>query len=681
MANAPSRIAQTSTEAKKLHKRNGSRLSDRQQRQLERAAELEERAARIREQDERRKAAKKKREERERREKEARQQWGIGLATQLVGFNHTQAQLKSGMEAFLGLKQRKQEEEKRKEMELRKQLEAIADEAEKEPWDDDEVDLPDLNAQAGDQFIDDDLDDDTLLEAHNLVMSDPVEVASDSLSHPQDLPTVSNIPQSGGQLAVNNKDDQYDIQSKSQAVKIDKVEQSSDDAFGPWPEFLNDLSESEIRDMPEPTTETEKMVAPKISPEFIRLHGPVNKAVENLLDKLPEPLVELLSQDISTSSTWDPLPSLLHKLNPAGLPPHRLRIKVGCVVVLLRDLNTSSQLSKSQHLRVLRVEKEWLECLVLDGQLKGTKSFLTRVAFPAKYRNEESFPFQRTQFPIRVCTDSAPSNVAREPLQSFKLPSMADQSSRSITIPKKPPAAASKPLSIVNANPRFKLPGLPASKARLSAPEKPPLSSTSSPLDGWDDFLDSGTQIARELYSDEHSSSDLASKSQIRPPASISDSLPPISTQDFDFSLEDLNDSFVIKSERSQPTKALSPHSKAPSKSPSPTPPQPMKEPPATKLTTALPRLPPSVGDRPGLKRKRPSSRSSFPPPPEKRKSTSHPKAASKATAAAAKSKYQTPSSGTPLESFSDFGLSTQDAASFFDDDEDLSFGSPPIAV
>jgi hypothetical protein len=82
--------------------------------------------------------------------------------------------------------------------------------------------------------------------------------------------------------------------------------------------------------------------------DFIRTHGPINRAIEALLDKLSEPLIELLSHDMSLkASKWDPPHGLLHKLNPIGVPPHRLRVKVGCVVSLLRDLNSSSQLSKS----------------------------------------------------------------------------------------------------------------------------------------------------------------------------------------------------------------------------------------------------------------------------------------------------------------------------------------------
>jgi hypothetical protein len=55
-----------------------------------------------------------------------------------------------------------------------------------------------------------------------------------------------------------------------------------------------------------------KPLVQKDTPDFIRTHWPINKAIEAVLDKLPEPLIELLSQDMSSKAPdWDP---------PHGLP-------------------------------------------------------------------------------------------------------------------------------------------------------------------------------------------------------------------------------------------------------------------------------------------------------------------------------------------------------------------------
>src|SRR5690242_1646994 len=337
----PKHIAQTSTEVKKAYKQNGPVISDRTHKQLQRGHDLEQRAAREREAEQRRKLAKEKRIEREKKEEQVRRQIGVGLATQLIGYSHTQAHLKKGMEAFLGINKKRQEgeqrrkaEEKQREEDLARKLELIAQDIEKEPFDEDDdiddamLDLPIPKVQDEGGWADDELDDDTLLEVHDLVMSDPVEEpVHDPLLAPPRSATAPQPP-------------------KQDTMKEDL--------------------------------------------EFMRTHGPVNRTVESTLAKLPGEIIELLSHDTATTaSDWAPAHGLLYKLNPVGLPPHRLRVKVGCVVVCLRDLNTSSQLSKSQHVRILRVENERLECLTLDGQLAGTKTVITRLPFPAKYRNDD----------------------------------------------------------------------------------------------------------------------------------------------------------------------------------------------------------------------------------------------------------------------------------------------------
>lgn len=94
---------QTLRQAKAAYKKQGPRLSERERRQIERGAELLRRAERAKEQERRRKDYQRRREDRERKEREARRSVGIGLATQLAGYSHTQTAMKRGMERFLGV--------------------------------------------------------------------------------------------------------------------------------------------------------------------------------------------------------------------------------------------------------------------------------------------------------------------------------------------------------------------------------------------------------------------------------------------------------------------------------------------------------------------------------------------------------------------------------------------------
>lgn len=198
------------------------------------------------------------------------------------------------------------------------------------------LDLPDISVQDGGGWMDDELDDDTLLEVHDLVMSDPVEEATkEPIAIPPRSATAPPSPQKQAPQKSQRSPHNHHAQVAREPPSVDGAKEDI---------------------------------------ELTRIHGPVNRAVESALVRLPGEIIELLSQDAPTSPDWTPAHGLLYKLSPIGLPPHRLRVKVGCVVVCLRDLNTSSQLSKSQHVRILRVENERLECLTLDGQLAGTKT-------------------------------------------------------------------------------------------------------------------------------------------------------------------------------------------------------------------------------------------------------------------------------------------------------------------
>ncbi|KAK7537529.1 uncharacterized protein J3D65DRAFT_668173 [Phyllosticta citribraziliensis] len=108
----PPTIKQTLKQAKADYKKYGPRVSEKDKRQLERGIELDRRAEGIKERERRRKDAEKKRREKEAREKETRRSMGVGRATQLAGFNHTQKQLKGAMESFLGLGKKQQQPER-----------------------------------------------------------------------------------------------------------------------------------------------------------------------------------------------------------------------------------------------------------------------------------------------------------------------------------------------------------------------------------------------------------------------------------------------------------------------------------------------------------------------------------------------------------------------------------------
>jgi hypothetical protein len=125
---------QTLRQAKAAYKKqHGSRVTSTQARRLERASELERRAERLKQAEIKRKAAQRRKVEKELQEREERKRaGGHGLATQCIGYSHSQAAMRRGMEGFLGLGRRDEPSLSHLEHELEPQLEK-ADIP--EPWD------------------------------------------------------------------------------------------------------------------------------------------------------------------------------------------------------------------------------------------------------------------------------------------------------------------------------------------------------------------------------------------------------------------------------------------------------------------------------------------------------------------------------------------------------------------
>ncbi|KAF1980865.1 hypothetical protein K402DRAFT_408868 [Aulographum hederae CBS 113979] len=92
----------TSKRAKADFRKNGPTISSYNQRLLERGAELDARARLIKEKERKRKIAVDKKKAKDRKDREARlRNGGVGYATQMAGFCHSQHKMKNGMRAFL----------------------------------------------------------------------------------------------------------------------------------------------------------------------------------------------------------------------------------------------------------------------------------------------------------------------------------------------------------------------------------------------------------------------------------------------------------------------------------------------------------------------------------------------------------------------------------------------------
>ena len=92
----------------------------------------------------------------------------------------------------------------------------------------------------------------------------------------------------------------------------------------------------------------------------------------------------------------------LNSLTPNGLPPHVLKLKVGCPVILLRNIDPANGLCNDTRLLVRGFQRNTIDAEIIVGQHAGKRVFLPRI--PLCPFDDEMFPFQfkRKQFPIRL---------------------------------------------------------------------------------------------------------------------------------------------------------------------------------------------------------------------------------------------------------------------------------------
>ncbi|XP_076912145.1 uncharacterized protein LOC143570361 [Bidens hawaiensis] len=136
----------------------------------------------------------------------------------------------------------------------------------------------------------------------------------------------------------------------------------------------------------------------------------VHEINDRLLELFPGDPIEYLSSDLVAKSDYidgnvDPTlysTEILNGLKISGLPNHKLMLKVGVPVMLLRNIDQKKGLCNGTRLQVVSLGTHVIEVKILSENNTGERISIPRIAMTPSDKNI-AFTFTRRQYPLSVC--------------------------------------------------------------------------------------------------------------------------------------------------------------------------------------------------------------------------------------------------------------------------------------
>ncbi|KAL0385745.1 UNVERIFIED_CONTAM: ATP-dependent DNA helicase RRM3 [Sesamum radiatum] len=130
----------------------------------------------------------------------------------------------------------------------------------------------------------------------------------------------------------------------------------------------------------------------------------IDEINEILIDEFPGEMKRFVSLD----KTRDPsqqgqYEDFLNSITISGLPPHILTLKVGCPIMLLRNINPIEGLCNGTRLICRGLGEKVIHAEIATGHFKGKQTFIPRIPLESPDKRHCPIPFTRTQFPVKPC--------------------------------------------------------------------------------------------------------------------------------------------------------------------------------------------------------------------------------------------------------------------------------------
>ena len=106
----------------------------------------------------------------------------------------------------------------------------------------------------------------------------------------------------------------------------------------------------------------------------------------------------------------------LNTINLQGIPPHYLELKVGAVIILLRNLNPSEGHVNGTRYVIQNLLPHVIDATAISGSKAGAKIFIPRIWLATK---DPTLPFEmkRKQFPVKLAYSMTANKAQGQTLQ------------------------------------------------------------------------------------------------------------------------------------------------------------------------------------------------------------------------------------------------------------------------